>query len=68
MTEPKRTRKARTVNEELTQNEDAERKAKRKQPIVNWENGKTPIKYVDLMKLSEIYSMPIQYLRVPEGD
>ena len=68
MTEPKITLKAARVNADLTQDETAERMGKSKQTIVNWENGKTPIKYVDLMKLSEIYSMPIQYLRVPEGD
>ena len=68
MTEPKITLKAARVNADLTQDEAAERMGKSKQTIVNWENGKTPIKYVDLMKLSEIYSMPIQYLKVPEGD
>ena len=68
MTEPKITLKAARVNADLMQDEAAERMGKSKQTIVNWENGKTPIKYVDLMKLSEIYSMPIQYLRVPEGD
>ena len=68
MTEPKITLKAARVNVDLMQDEAAERIGKSKQTIVNWENGKTPIKYVDLMKLSEIYSMPIQYLRVPEGD
>ena len=68
MTEPKITLKAARVNADLTKDEAAERMGKSKQTIVNWENGKTPIKYVDLMKLSEIYSMPIQYLRVPEGD
>ena len=68
MTELKITLKAARVNAEMTQDEAAERMGKSKQTIVNWENGKTPIKYVDLMKLSEIYSMPIQYLRVPEGD
>lgn len=68
MTEPKITLKAARVNVDLMQDEAAERMGKSKQTIVNWENGKTPIKYVDLMKLSEIYSMPIQYLRVPEGD
>ena len=68
MTEPKITLKAARVNVDLMQDEAAERMGKSKQTIVNWEDGKTPIKYVDLMKLSEIYSMPIQYLRVPEGD
>ena len=61
MIEPKITLKAARVNAELTLDDVAE-----KQSIENWENGKTPIKYSDLLKLSELYEMPIQYIRVPE--
>ena len=66
MIEPKITLKAARVNAELTLDDVAERIGKDRQSIENWESGKTPIKYSDLIKLSEIYEMPIQYIRVPE--
>ena len=68
MTEPKITLKAARVNAELTLDDVAEIIGKSKQSIENWENGKTPIKYSDLLKLSELYEMPIQYIRVPEEE
>ena len=66
MIEPKITLKAARVNAELTLDEVAERIGKSKQSIENWESGKTPIKYSDLLKLSEIYEMPVKYIRIPE--
>ena len=66
MIEPKITLKAARVNAELTLDDVAERIGKSKQSIENWGNGKTPIKYSDLLKLSEIYEMPIEYIRMPE--
>ena len=66
MIEPKITLKAARVNAELTLDEVAEIMGKSKQSIENWENGKTPIKYSDLLKLSEIYEMPVKYIRIPE--
>ena len=66
MTEPKITLKAARVNAELTLDDVAERIGKSKQSIENWENGKTPIKYSDLIKLSELYEMPVEYIRMPE--
>ena len=66
MIEPKITLKAARVNAELTLDEAAERIGKSKQTIVNWENGKADIRYSDLLKLSEIYEMPIEYIRIPE--
>ena len=65
---PKITLKAARVNAELTLDEVAEIMGKSKQSIENWENGKTPIKYSDLLKLSEVYEMPVEYIRVPETD
>ena len=65
---PKITLKAARVNAELTLDEAAEIMGKSKQMIVNWENGKADIRYSDLIKLSEIYDMPIEYIRIPEGD
>ena len=63
---PKITLKAARVNAELTLDDVAEIVGKSKQSIENWENGKTPIKYSDLLKLSEIYEMPVKYIRIPE--
>ena len=65
MTELKITLKAARVNAEMTQDEAAERIGKSKQTIVNWEKGIASIKYCDLLKLSEIYDMPIEYIRMP---
>ena len=65
MIEPKITLKAARVNAELTLDDVAERIGKSKQSIENWENGKTPIKYSDLIKLSELYEMPVEYIRMP---
>ena len=65
---PKITLKAARVNAELTLDEAAEIMGKSKQTIVNWENGKADIRYSDLLKLSEIYEMPIEYIWIPEGD
>ena len=65
---PNLTLKAARVNAELTLDEAAERIGKSKQTIVNWEKGIASIKYCDLIKLSEIYDMPIEYIRIPEGD
>ena len=66
MIEPKITLKAARVNAELTLDDVAEIIGKSKQSIENWESGKTPIKYSDLIKLSELYEMPVEYIRIPE--
>lgn len=58
--------KAARVNAELTQEEAAVKINKTKQTIVNWENGMTEIKYKDLVTLSEIYDMPLEYIRLPD--
>jgi DNA-binding XRE family transcriptional regulator len=49
MSEPKITLKAARVNADMTQDEATERIGKSKQTIVNWETGKTEIKYSDLI-------------------
>ena len=58
--------KAARVNAELTQDEAAVKIKKTKQTIVNWENGVTEIKYKDLVTLSQIYDMPLEYIRLPD--
>ena len=58
--------KAARVNAELTQDEAAIKIKKTKQTIVNWENGMTEIKYKDLVALSQLYDMPLEYIRLPD--
>ena len=66
MSMPKITLKAARVNAGMTQDEAAHALNKTKQTIVNWESGVTEIKYRDLMRLSELYSMPIEFVNIPE--
>lgn len=63
---PKITLKAARVNAGLTQDDVAHEMHRTKQTIVNWESGATDIKYNDLVALSDLYEMPIEYLKVPE--
>ena len=63
---PKFKLKAARVNKEMTQEEVAKALNRNKQTIVNWENGVTEIKVNDLMRLSKLYGIPIEYLEVPE--
>ena len=59
------TLKAARVNAGLTQDEAARAVGRTKQTIVNWETGKTEIKYADLVQLAELYEMPLECLSVP---
>ena len=63
---PKITLRAARVNADLTQVEAAKAMGKTKQTIVNWESGASSIKYTDLVKLSELYKIPIDNLLIPE--
>ncbi len=58
--------KAARVNKEMTQGDVAKALNRNKQTIVNWENGVTEIKVSDLLRLSKLYEIPIEYLEVPE--
>ena len=58
--------KAARVNKEMTQGDVAKALNRNKQTIVNWENGVTEIKVNDLLQLSTLYEIPIEYLEVPE--
>jgi len=58
--------KAARVNAGLTQADVAKILNRNKQTIVNWENGVTEIKVSDLLRLSKLYEIPIEYLEVPE--
>ena len=64
---PKIKLNAARVNAGLTQTEVARKLNRNKQTIVNWEKGFTQIKVNDLLALSELYGMPIEYLDVPKG-
>ncbi len=63
---PKITLRAARVNAGLTQVEAAKAMGKTKQTIVNWESGASSIKYTDLVRLSELYKIPIENLLIPE--
>ena len=62
---PKIKLKAARVNAELTQEDVAKALHRNKQTIVNWENGVTEIRVNDLIALSDLYGMPIEYLEIP---
>lgn len=57
--------RAARVNAGLTQEEVAKQMHKTKQTVVNWEAGTADIKYYDLLQLSQLYSMPLEYIRMP---
>ncbi len=63
---PKFKLKAARVNKEMTQEDVAKALGRNKQTIVNWENGVSEIKVSDLMRLSALYGIPIEFLEVPE--
>ena len=54
------------VNAGLTQADVAKILNRNKQTIVNWEKGFTEIKVKDLLALSELYEMPVEYLEIPQ--
>ncbi len=63
---PKITLKAARVNAGMTQDDVARVLHRTKQTIVNWETGVTDIRYNDLHALSDLYEMPIEYIKIPE--
>ena len=63
---PKIKLNAARVNAGLTQTEVARKLNRNKQTIVNWEKGFTQIKVNDLLALSELYEMPVEYLEIPQ--
>ena len=52
-------------NRGLTQSQVADRIGVSKATIVNWEKGRTRISYLVLTKLSNLYGIPLENLRVP---
>ena len=63
---PKIKLNAARVNAGLTQTEVARKLNRNKQTIVNWEKGFTQIKVNDLLALSELYGIPVEYLELPK--
>ncbi len=52
------------MNAELSQREVAMKLKVGQQTILNWEKGKVAIPAFQLEKLSEIYKMPIENIRI----
>lgn len=58
--------RAARINAELTQEQAAKLMGRNKQTIVNWESGKTEISFGDVLRLCQVYNVPVQYIRAPE--
>ena len=57
--------RAARINAELTQEQAAKLMGRNKQTIVNWESGKTEISFGDVLRLCQIYDVPVEYIRLP---
>ncbi|WP_243111772.1 helix-turn-helix transcriptional regulator [Lachnoanaerobaculum umeaense] len=55
------------MNAELSQREVAMKLKVGQQTILNWEKGKVAIPAFQLEKLSEIYKMPIENIRIKKS-
>lgn len=53
------------VNANLTQKKAAEMLGICKETLISWEKGKTIPRHNQVLKLSEIYNMPIDYIFLP---
>ena len=58
--------KAARVEANMTQEQVAKAVHRNQQTIVNWEKGFTQIKVNDLLALSELYGIPVEYLEIPK--
>lgn len=58
--------KAARVNANMTQEQVAKAVHRNKQTIVNWETGITDITFGDVLKLCELYGVPVELIREPE--
>ena len=54
------------VNANMTQDEVAKAMNVSKSTIINWEKGRNSPKYSKMVKLCEIYKMPLDYIFLPE--
>lgn len=53
------------VNAEMTQEEVAKKMKVSKNTVINWEKGKIIPSFASLQMLSNLYSMPIDYIFLP---
>ena len=65
MSEFKISLRAARINAELTQEQAAKLMGRNKQTIVNWESGKTEISFGDVLRLCQVYDVPVEYIRLP---
>ena len=65
MSEFKISLRAARINAELTQEQAAKLMGRNKQTIVNWESGKTEISFGDVLRLCQVYNVPVEYIRPP---
>lgn len=49
----------------MTQKQVAKLMGRNKQTIVNWESGKTEIGFGDVLRLCQVYDVPVEYIRPP---
>lgn len=61
------TLKAARVNAGMTQTQVAGKVGVIKETILNWENGKTKIKTIQLMALCQLYGVSIDDIILPEN-
>lgn len=54
------------VNANMTQEEAAKAMNVSKSTIVNWEKGRNSPKYSQMVRLCEIYQMPMDYIFLPD--
>ena len=57
--------RAARINAELTQEQAAKLMGRNKQTIVNWESRKTEISFGDVLRLCQVYDVPVEYIRPP---
>lgn len=53
------------VNANLTQNDVAKAMKVSKNTIINWEKGRNSPKYNQMVELSKLYNMPMDYIFCP---
>jgi len=57
--------KAARVNAELTQEQASDKMNVDRQTIINWEKGNTKVGTAQLMMLSQIYGLSVDYIFLP---
>lgn len=55
------------VNANMTQEEAAKALKVNKATVINWEKGRSSPKYSQMVRLCEIYKMPLDYIFLPNN-